>query len=532
MSMFAVANSTQAVDIFRMKSTVEDIVKDTLKENPKATTAYVLNALHYQIGRNKYDKQAEQEILKTMDVKSRDDWFQRLLEPFNVDKGVLMGKHTEQKEDNKSTHAENWLAKAGYKSFQEFLADNQEKLEEIAESKPNGLSYVVNREGGRNGRPLVTIIQEGKSIVVVAVDVDTGKLGDVIRETSIYTNADISRAKKDLDKRNSTQSEHSVKIVEPKSDLEKKDVEKAQKLEAKFEELQKDIDSAQDLMWKKEEQGESTDALSNKIEKLETKQGGVQDEIESIFKKNKWNYNTTMLPSSKFSAQFGDKWMDNLSTVTDMEPDELKDWLSKNKIDVDGLVSKILTGDMGLKLLKKAFLGNDKDIEALRSASEFTGDQDALIENIKKLGSYDYEETKEKLSDGGTDGGDKDFLEKKLEGMDAMKDGEVQSKHTGESVHGAKDFDIANTISQQLGGNNRISAMTGAKNFVAIKDGLAFKFPRGNYITIVLNGKDLYDVTFYKLRGSEKKLIKEYNNIYADMLKETFESQTGLYLTL
>ena len=80
----------EAVDIFRMKSTIEDIIKDTLKENPKATMAYVLNNIHYEIGRGKYDVQAEREIKKTMTSKERDDWFQRLAEPFKLPKGKLM----------------------------------------------------------------------------------------------------------------------------------------------------------------------------------------------------------------------------------------------------------------------------------------------------------------------------------------------------------------------------------------------------------------------------------------------------------
>lgn len=77
-----------AVDTFRMKSTIEDIIKDTLKENPKATMTYILNNLHYEIGRGKYDSVAEKEI-KKMPLKDRDEWFKRLIEPFKVPKGKL-----------------------------------------------------------------------------------------------------------------------------------------------------------------------------------------------------------------------------------------------------------------------------------------------------------------------------------------------------------------------------------------------------------------------------------------------------------
>jgi len=50
--------------------------------------------------------------------------------------------------------------------------------------------------------------------------------------------------------------------------------------------------------------------------------------------------------------------------------------------------------------------------------------------------------------------------------------------------------EIANTIGKQIGGLNKVKAMTGAKDFVALGNGLAFKYPRGKYVKITLNGKD------------------------------------------
>lgn len=91
-------------------------------------------------------------------------------------------------------------------------------------------------------------------------------------------------------------------------------------------------------------------------------------------------------------------------------------------------------------------------------------------------------------------------------------------------------------ILQQLGGR-KFMVMTGAKNFV--KDdktkSISFKIPRANgisYVKIMLNGKDLYDIEFYKLHKLEPKLVKKVDDIYADQLQEIFTENTGLYTKL
>ena len=44
---------------------------------------------------------------------------------------------------------------------------------------------------------------------------------------------------------------------------------------------------------------------------------------------------------------------------------------------------------------------------------------------------------------------------------------------------------------------------------------------------------DLYDVTFAKMtRKFEMKSVKEYDNVYNDMLVSLFESHTGMYTKL
>lgn len=107
---------------------------------------------------------------------------------------------------------------------------------------------------------------------------------------------------------------------------------------------------------------------------------------------------------------------------------------------------------------------------------------------------------------------------------------------------------VAQTILNQLGGN-RFVAMTGAKNFVALENGIKFSIGRNaskaNTVKITLNGLDLYDIEFIKFtpfkisvnhktcavttREEKTEIVKTYNDCYCDMLQEVFTSVTGLY---
>lgn len=100
---------------------------------------------------------------------------------------------------------------------------------------------------------------------------------------------------------------------------------------------------------------------------------------------------------------------------------------------------------------------------------------------------------------------------------------------------------IAETILQQLGGN-RFAVMTGSKNFMRIAHGLIFDLSRNmtsaNCCEITLNGLDLYDIKFYLRRQNHKtwdvtkKVIREYYDVYAEMLPEIFTETTGMYTRL
>lgn len=105
---------------------------------------------------------------------------------------------------------------------------------------------------------------------------------------------------------------------------------------------------------------------------------------------------------------------------------------------------------------------------------------------------------------------------------------------------------VAQTILQQLGGK-RFVMMTGAKDFVAMHVGdnpaLRFKIPGNmtkggvNMVQISLNGGDLYDVEFFrvrktKTRGTSVASVQVHNDIFCDMLEDVFERATGLYTRL
>jgi len=90
---------------------------------------------------------------------------------------------------------------------------------------------------------------------------------------------------------------------------------------------------------------------------------------------------------------------------------------------------------------------------------------------------------------------------------------------------------VAQTILEQLGGRQFI-VMTGAKKFIGSSNSLSMKLPKCknniNSLRIELNGEDLYDLYFY----SGFNLVMELNSIYAEDLKDCFERETGLYVTL
>ena len=98
-----------------------------------------------------------------------------------------------------------------------------------------------------------------------------------------------------------------------------------------------------------------------------------------------------------------------------------------------------------------------------------------------------------------------------------------------------KEMNTATTILNQLGGNKFI-AMTGASCY-SDNNGqtLVTKFKGSkvaNIMYVTLNSMDLYDIKICKFRGLDVKVVKEVSNAYNDMLRDIFESTTGLRTSL
>jgi hypothetical protein len=90
--------------------------------------------------------------------------------------------------------------------------------------------------------------------------------------------------------------------------------------------------------------------------------------------------------------------------------------------------------------------------------------------------------------------------------------------------------EIASIILNQMGGMGMIKAMTGAKTFVAIENGLMIKFG-AKVIQVRLNGLDFYNVEFGTTRGMKYTIKQELENIDCEQLKGTVENLIGLRLS-
>jgi riboflavin biosynthesis pyrimidine reductase len=97
--------------------------------------------------------------------------------------------------------------------------------------------------------------------------------------------------------------------------------------------------------------------------------------------------------------------------------------------------------------------------------------------------------------------------------------------------------EVAETIIAQLGGNHFV-VMTGARHLLADGNTLTFRLPSNfakngiNAVSVRLNGRDLYDVAFSRVRGIRSTVITEHHDVYSDSLHEIFTSATGLDTTL
>lgn len=91
---------------------------------------------------------------------------------------------------------------------------------------------------------------------------------------------------------------------------------------------------------------------------------------------------------------------------------------------------------------------------------------------------------------------------------------------------------IATVIRDQI---KTIDAMAlwawGAKDLIDLGDGLQFKSSGmvtwKGLVSIRLNGKDLYDVEFGRVRKFEYKSVKKVNDVFAEDLVNVIELQVG-----
>lgn len=96
---------------------------------------------------------------------------------------------------------------------------------------------------------------------------------------------------------------------------------------------------------------------------------------------------------------------------------------------------------------------------------------------------------------------------------------------------------IAKVIAAQLGGG-RFVVMTGANRMLAVERGLQFKLPSNfakdgiNCVEVKLNDRDLYDLSFKRIRGLNVTLVAEAENIDAEALRGVFAEATSLAVSL
>lgn len=100
---------------------------------------------------------------------------------------------------------------------------------------------------------------------------------------------------------------------------------------------------------------------------------------------------------------------------------------------------------------------------------------------------------------------------------------------------------ILNQLTQTDNGYARLKAMVGAENFMYSghedlpPDNISFKFKGSrlaSHVKITINHYDLYDLEFTKQRGFDVYDVANFENAFAEDLRDIFEDVTGLHLQL
>lgn len=91
---------------------------------------------------------------------------------------------------------------------------------------------------------------------------------------------------------------------------------------------------------------------------------------------------------------------------------------------------------------------------------------------------------------------------------------------------------VANNIRDQIrAADIRALFAWGAKSFVGTDNSLRFKTSGlvkwKGLVTITLNGRDLYDVEFGKIRGVDYKVTKTVEDVFVEDLVKIIDAQVG-----
>ena len=96
---------------------------------------------------------------------------------------------------------------------------------------------------------------------------------------------------------------------------------------------------------------------------------------------------------------------------------------------------------------------------------------------------------------------------------------------------------ICSTILAQLGGS-KFLAMTGARDLLDLGNGLRCRIGKNakkvTHFEAVLDDSDTYTVRFFqvKRRGLDVVELGSFSLVYADQLRQLFETETGLRTSL
>lgn len=96
---------------------------------------------------------------------------------------------------------------------------------------------------------------------------------------------------------------------------------------------------------------------------------------------------------------------------------------------------------------------------------------------------------------------------------------------------------VAKTILKQMGGMGRLRMMISAHNFAAEDNALSFHFKGSrtvNVCKVVLEPSDTYRMELWHInsRTFETEKRSDIDGLYFDMLVNTFEEETGLFLSI